>query len=173
MGSGEPGLRRALKWGKRTVKARIYNSPEIAGPIAFSLPPVPAGTAPVKSIAAKTIEPTVEEKTELDAKLEAFHKEEAKIRKKFEAIDTPTLGESSQDVRLIQEVLIELGYFDRRSTGIFGEYTVDAIARFQIDHKLVLGKSDPNAGKLGKLTRDKLIFATLLEGIDIEEIAAH
>lgn len=171
MGSGEAGLRRALKWGKRTVRARVYED-EAPTVVAFDFSSlkidsnaiVTTRTTPPVTIAAQ------KEQDEFDIKLAAFAAEEAKVRRKFEAVDMPKVGESSKNIRLLQEVLIGLGYFDRPSTGIFGEYTVNAIAKFQMDHKLVKDEKDPNAGKFGKITREKLVYETLFAGIDLEEI---
>ncbi|MFZ4461613.1 MAG: peptidoglycan-binding protein [Patescibacteria group bacterium] len=171
MGSGEAGLRRALKWGKRTVRARVYED-DAPAVVAFDFSGIKIDSAiPSASKTQPTVAPIQkEEKDELDIKLAAFAAEEAKVRQKFEAVDMPKVGESSKDIRLLQEVLIGLGYFDRPSTGIFGEYTVNAIAKFQMDHKLVKDEKDPNAGKFGKITREKLVYETLFAGIDLEQI---
>ena len=39
-----------------------------------------------------------------------------------------------------------------------------------MDHKLVKDQKDPNAGKFGKITREKLVYETLFAGIDLDEL---
>lgn len=40
-------------------------------------------------------------------------------------------GEQGADVRLVQEILQELGYYEGVTDGIYGPLTVDAVRRFQ------------------------------------------
>ncbi len=46
------------------------------------------------------------------------------------------IGSSGQQVRALQELLAELGYFHRRITNYYGTVTADAVAAFQADHNL-------------------------------------
>lgn len=43
----------------------------------------------------------------------------------------------SQEVRELQNILFEIGYFSEKSTAIYGDKTVEAIKNFQIDNDLI------------------------------------
>ena len=59
-------------------------------------------------------------------------------------------GSQGEDVRQVQQWLIEKGYFDGEADGICGEDTVKAIKHFQVDNDL---EAD---GICGRMTRAKL-----------------
>jgi peptidoglycan hydrolase-like protein with peptidoglycan-binding domain/3D (Asp-Asp-Asp) domain-containing protein len=82
-----------------------------------------------------------------------------KISQALDTVGTPKDGEVGSHIRTLQDMLSSIGYLDRKSTGIFGTKTKAAIAKFQLDSGLVVSLSDPNAGKLGKLTKAKLLSA--------------
>lgn len=99
--------------------------------------------------------------------MQAFNKEKERVGKALEQVGTPKDGDSSAQIRLLQEVLIDLGYLKTKSTGIFGPATASAIAAFQKKSGLVVDSKDPNAGVLGKLTRAKLVDEILYNGVEI------
>jgi peptidoglycan hydrolase-like protein with peptidoglycan-binding domain len=102
---------------------------------------------------------------EIVTKAKAEAAEAQKIRLSLEGVGIPKAGESGAHVRSLQEALSKLGYFDRKSTGIFGAKTREAVARFQIDSGLVSGMNDPNAGKFGNRTKTKLLLSLAEKGV--------
>ena len=82
---------------------------------------------------------------ELDVKMQAFNKEKVRVEKILEQAGTPKVGDTSPAIRMIQEVLIKLGYLKTKSTAIYGPATQDAIAAFQKSTGLVMDSKDPNS----------------------------
>ena len=174
MGSGETGLLRALSWGKRTVKARVYADPKTK--VSFDVSSIrlasKGGLKKNKTAPSATLV-KAEQPDELAMKLAAFEEEKKNIDQKLEKIvGTPKVGDVSSGIRVLQSALGELGYFDRKTTGIFGEATKKSIAKFQLDHGLISGLNDLNAGKLGKLTREKFVIELLYNGVEIDQLAS-
>ncbi len=167
MGSGEAGLARALAWGKRTVKARIYKDSQVQ--VRFDTDTVPQALLSksvakdakefTKAAAKVSSEKSSKEKQEdeLAQKLAYFEKQRQTLDSYFARIDRPKLGTSAPEIRTLQETLRQIGYLNTKSTGIYGPATKAAIAQFQIDKKLVSHEKDPNAGVLGAKTRSVLI----------------
>lgn len=178
MGYGDEGLARALAWGRRTVKARIYESKEVATTFDYSKVPLAklsssvakpvqktqlVATLPPKStavLASKTVD-------ELDSKLEAFNKERARVARVLEKIGTPKIGDTSPEIRVLQEALINLGHLKTKSTAVYGPATQAAIASFQKQSGIVVDEKDPNLGIFGKVTRTRLVEEILFRGVDI------
>ncbi len=102
---------------------------------------------------------------ELTKKVVEVAQEAESLKASLERIGTPKENETGAHVRVLQEALVSLGYLDAKPTGIYGPKTKDAVARFQIDQKLVLSKEDPNAGKFGKLTRSKMILSLIEKNV--------
>lgn len=104
MGTGEAGLARALAWGARRVTATVY----------------PVGS-----------EEMPPEKFSLDSV--AF---DASTLSSLPKVDTPELlthaeyGESEYSVRVLQNILKELGYFPENPNGQFGDITKKALQDF-------------------------------------------
>lgn len=97
----------------------------------------------------------------LVGKVESAKSEVERVRKALEAVGTPKENETGSHVRTLQEALGTLGYLSAKPTGIFGPKTKEALADFQIEKGLVSSKSDPNAGKFGKLTKSRLLISLL------------
>ncbi|MBS9775294.1 peptidoglycan-binding protein [Candidatus Gracilibacteria bacterium] len=76
--------------------------------------------------------------------------------KKIQKIGYLELGETSDEVRELQEILIELGYFKQKSTANFGEVTKQALIQFQLDNKLIENKDKIYAGVFGPQTQKAL-----------------
>lgn len=64
--------------------------------------------------------------------------------------DTLSLGDSGEAVRILQEQLIIAGFLKNQPNGYYGSNTVDAVNRFQKQHKLEA------SGMAGQTTRSKL-----------------
>lgn len=59
-------------------------------------------------------------------------------------------GDSGEDIRIMQEKLIELGYLNAEATGYYGDATVAAVSAFQDNNGLTVD------GKAGQITRTLL-----------------
>jgi peptidoglycan hydrolase-like protein with peptidoglycan-binding domain/3D (Asp-Asp-Asp) domain-containing protein len=67
------------------------------------------------------------------------------------------LGESSDEVRILQEFLQKQGYFNNDFlTDYFGEMTREAVLSFQIDNGIVGGETDLGAGRVGPSTLEMI-----------------
>ncbi|MDQ1344094.1 MAG: hypothetical protein QG650_814 [Patescibacteria group bacterium] len=249
MGQGEDGLRRALAWGRRTVKGNVLSGQEVKErSLSIELASVPK--APLSALVVKSVDERVWSepigqysstemiralserlahvgylpsgvRTAFDAEIRfglirfqtdnkllkgptdsnagyygpatrkalraAFEdkkKEEAEVaaelaslssglsekitevkkqidnlHRSLESVGTPAKDEIGPHVRTLQEALVTLGYLQSKPTGIYGPKTRDAVASFQLENGLILSKSDPNAGKFGKLTRSKMLLS--------------
>jgi 3D (Asp-Asp-Asp) domain-containing protein len=61
-------------------------------------------------------------------------------------IGAPKYGETSKRVRELQKVLKKLGYLDRKDTAYFGDVTLDALVRYQLDRGIITDRDDADAG---------------------------
>lgn len=113
MGHGEEGLARALAWGRRTVKARIYTSRKV--PITFDFTkiqpanlsksiakatksmPISVSTSPVGDTSLKVTTYTsavvFAKPDELDIKLKSFESEKRRVQAIIEELGTPRIGD--------------------------------------------------------------------------------
>lgn len=184
MGSWEAGLKRALGWGKRKVFARVYEQKSVKAGIAFDLVEAKIGIKNTVVLATEKKEVTKDadsndseklsvvgdESDELSSKIRTFQKKEKQLRQAVESIGIPKSGEVSQNVRTLQNLLSKLGYFDGKTTAIYGKQTADALAKFQLDHKLISDLNDQNAGKFGPMTRDAIVYEALFAGIESDDL---
>jgi peptidoglycan hydrolase-like protein with peptidoglycan-binding domain/3D (Asp-Asp-Asp) domain-containing protein len=110
MGYGEEGLARSLAWGARHVTGMVY--------------PIGADGTPAEKFSLDVLpsDPAV---------LAALPKSEA-----IDVLVQATLGEQSYAVRLLQNSLKDLGYFDTGVNGNFGPATQQALKSFLADHAL-------------------------------------
>lgn len=146
MGKGEVGLARALAWGKRSVSVTVYG---VDNSIAEN---VTIDQLALASLSAY--------KTRYSAK---------------QTVSAPSVtykdiayGDNGDEVRLLQEYLTLLDYFDETPTGYFGESTRDAVTQFQIDTNVIQSKDETGSGVFGPKTRE--MFRAQLEKNRIEEL---
>lgn len=66
------------------------------------------------------------------------------------------LGSVDPQVRILQELLADLGYLHEESTAIFGEKTKEALINFQLERGLINDKNHQAAGYLGPNTHKEL-----------------
>lgn len=64
---------------------------------------------------------------------------------------------SVSDVQSAQRLLRYLGYYRGRTDGIYSDKIFTAILRYQKDQKLVGDETSPGAGRIGPMTRTKLV----------------
>lgn len=106
MGSGEEGLARALAFGVRSIRGTVY-------PLASDKP---AESFDVAAIPAP------------DTKLQPYVTAGTQISELH-----PVNGQRGYSVRLLQQNLADLGYFDHEVTGLYGQVTADSVATFNKD----------------------------------------
>ena len=129
MGTGEEGLRRALQWGRRTVKGKVLDD----GEATLAVDHIPL--APKSSIAGLRIEN--------DDGGDIFDI----------AVDKKS---STTNIKQLEQILTDLGYYTTEIDGKWDKKIVDAIFDFQMDKKIISGAGDLGAGYLGKKTREVL-----------------
>ncbi len=69
---------------------------------------------------------------------------------------TLTLGVVGEDVRILQEELVHLGFMRIEPTGYFGELTEHAVFKFQQKQGILQTKEDDGAGVMGPQTRSAM-----------------
>lgn len=108
-GHGEEGLARALEFGVQHIRGTVYPLSAEKPAEAFSLESLPAP----------------------EHRLKPYIVAEAGL------VDlAPAFGEHGLSVRLMQEKLTQLGYFDHEVTGLYGDVTKTSLAAFLNDMKL-------------------------------------
>lgn len=152
MGYGEPGLRRALKWGVRVVDGDILSDANTPDTIYYD-----------------SMDPDIKVMTPQERVKEAVSKDETKkIIAEVEAIIEQdelmnsfpgNMGKGAEGipVKIIQSALKQLGYYKLGLSGTYDQDTVNAVLRFQIDKKLISGLEDNAAGYFGAQTRLSLV----------------
>ena len=75
-------------------------------------------------------------------------------------------GQKGKNVRDLQIMLKDLGYYEYKDTGIFGKITKESIKQYQLDNEIIKSGSDANAGIIGPATKESLtedVAAALLD----------
>ena len=147
MGQGEDGLRRALSWGRRTVKGRVYKSETVLkDAVSIELAAVPK--APVSALPTKSVEERV--------------------------WNEPVGAKSSVDmIHALSEKLAVTGYLASGVRDSFDAELRFALIRFQNDNGLLKGVKDSNAGYYGPATRKALRSAYADKKKEIGEVSAE
>ena len=83
-----------------------------------------------------------------------------------------SLGDSGDDVKLLQEELVNLGYMRTEATGHFGVVTEHAVFKFQQSQGLVSSDDDSGAGYVGPATRAAL-NSLIEERIQMKSLLAY
>jgi peptidoglycan hydrolase-like protein with peptidoglycan-binding domain/3D (Asp-Asp-Asp) domain-containing protein len=71
-------------------------------------------------------------------------------------IPTVKVWKVHPEIRTLQKKLKELGYMNNKDTAIFGAVTKAALAKYQLDLKVIDSLSSPYAGVLGDKTREAI-----------------
>ncbi|MFA6080173.1 MAG: peptidoglycan-binding protein [Candidatus Gracilibacteria bacterium] len=75
----------------------------------------------------------------------------------IQKIPTLKLGQIHPEIRTLQKLLKEYGYLDHKDTAIFGPLTKNALARYQLDLKVIDSISSQYAGVLGVKTKQAIV----------------
>ncbi len=146
MGKGEVGLARALAWGKRSVSVTVYGVDDSV------VENVTIGNLALADLSKY--------------KTAYSNKHGAAVTKVYQDL---AYGASGDEVRLLQEYLSLLDYYDETPTGYFGESTKSAVIQFQIDTNVIQNENDAGSGVFGPKTRD--MFDAQLEKNRVEELS--
>jgi len=149
MGYGDAGLKRALKWGKRTIEVTLYGvNSDIQEEVRLE-----GYSDDEKNVVASTItfEPVSQDAiaTKSDTDTLIFG----------EVLSSGSTGES---VKKIQEKLKETGYYHGEISGTFDAETIDAVKEFQVDEKIVAHENAYGAGYVGPKTLKVLASAKVV-----------
>ena len=88
---------------------------------------------------------------------ESEKRSEVVVQAQISIFDTRINSQASEDdVRELQFILRQIGYFDHDQDGRFNKRLVDAIFDFQVDYDIVDSEFDEGAGYYGPKTRSKL-----------------
>ncbi len=138
LGFGEEGLLRALALGVEHVEGAIYDANDNNVNIAVNFQAV----TPLSKI--------------LD------------LPDKIEFKDNLYIGINKKElVRILQNNLNKLGFYNGEITGVFGEKTKEAVFLFQKKYFIVENLSDYGAGSFGPMTREK--FSEILYKKNVQE----
>lgn len=90
------------------------------------------------------------------ARDEALEKKKQEYIAMLKKIPTVKTGQVHAEIRTLQKILKQVGYFNQKDTAIFGPVTKAALAKYQLDLKLIDSLSSPSAGVLGDKTREAI-----------------
>jgi peptidoglycan hydrolase-like protein with peptidoglycan-binding domain/3D (Asp-Asp-Asp) domain-containing protein len=139
MGYGDAGLKRALKWGKRTVEVTLYGvNPDIIENVYLE-----GYSEAEKNAVANTLTPGGEGFTLASSSVETDT-----------MVYGPVLspGDSGDAVRTLQQKLKDGGFYTGEIDGNFHDETLKAVKRFQVSQKIVPTENSYGAGYVGPKT---------------------
>jgi len=135
MGTGEVGLFRALRWGKRKISTKIYTG--VCKKKIEILPKnIDTFLSNTNIVSLASTGTNIENKINLQA----------------------NLGKKSSGkyVKNLQEALKEIGFFKFDINGKYDENTIDAVFRFQLQSGIIENESSLGAGHFGVKTKASL-----------------
>ncbi len=140
MGYGDPGLERALNWGKRTVDVIVYGT-----------------------------NTDIQDSVYLEgySAAEQFLQNTVLVPLNFP--NDIYFGSEGEDVKKMQGYLKDWGYFEGEPSGFYGDETASAIYLFQLDNELVESADDLGAGHFGINTR-RVFDKFITNGVDEQKI---
>jgi len=165
MGHGEEGLRRALRWGKRTVSGYVYRDTSVATTMSFGdnyTPPALVAPSPTTTPSKEQVaKAEVAKKVETIAKTSEFYQGFPSYMGK---------GANGPSVKMLQAALSKLGYYSRGMTGTYDGHTITAVLRYQLDKKIVDSKDAYAAGYFGVETRKQMMQSLLSKGTTMKDL---
>lgn len=127
MGYGDAGLSRALNWGKRNVEVTVYG-----------------------------IDPSLTENVYLEGFTVAEKFFRTIVEKQNIFKEDLWYGESGDKVEELQEYLTELGYYQGKIDGYYGDAVYKAVMEFQLETEIIERKEEFGAGYLGPRSRREI-----------------
>jgi len=179
MGHGEEGLSRAMNWGARVVEGEVYYTPDQIEPglsfsgISATLPDAFVNRLKNNSVTSTTVTaptqtPQVKTEAEVQTVAEPITQtltaEENKELERLEQNRTLLAAgigkdDNGEEVKNLQRMLWNLGYYQGELTGQYDQSTVDAVFRFQVESGVLSTEADKGAGYFGKKTLEALLTA--------------
>lgn len=172
MGHGEEGLARALNWGARVVEGEVYFTAHQVEPglsfgwVSSQLPQSFVQKLINNSVKTSTpvSQPTPADQPEPEVQEEVLTEKENKEIVRLEQNRTllaAGLGKDAEgeEVKNLQRMLWDLGYYHGEITGSYDQATIDAVFKFQMEHGVLNGEWDKGAGYFGKRTLEALLSA--------------
>jgi len=102
----------------------------------------------------------VDLETKLDvakqARDEALTKKQQEFTATVKKIPTVKLNQVHPEIRTLQKILKQVGFFNQKDTAIFGSITKAALAKYQLSLKVIDSLTDSSAGVLGDKTREAI-----------------
>lgn len=161
MGYGDEGLKRALKWGVRVVPGEILQDGGTPDTIVFDNVTLPSKPQVTKEDIIKQTSPDVISEVERSVEVDELHQSFPGYMGK---------DEKGDNVAILQIALKRLGYLDGDITGEYDEYTIIAILRLQLQHKIVEDENEYAAGYFGVATRRYLLEDLHNKGIEYGDL---
>lgn len=90
------------------------------------------------------------------ARDEVLNKKKLEYADTLKKIPTVKLGQVHSGIRVLQKILKQMGYMTNKDTAIFGSITKAALAKYQLELKVIDSINDPSAGILGDKTREAI-----------------
>ncbi len=115
----------------------------------------------------KALVEAIEKKIELEKKEKEIARKKIELKKKLlnNKIFTRwyVRGDKAEEIKILQEHLKKLKYYNGKINGIYDSKTIDAVYKFQLDNKIITSSQIGSAGYFGPKTRKALInlIATL------------
>lgn len=152
MGYGDAGLKRAMKWGKRTVEVTLYGVNDAIEEEIYL-----EGYSPSEKNA---ISNTLTFNNEDNFKLTAQPSVTQTVEKREAVLFTETLamGDKGTDVGKMQQILKDLNYYTGEVNQVFDAETLKAVKQFQVSEKIVAHSQAFGAGYVGPKTMKMLAF---------------
>ena len=149
MGYGDAGLKRAMKWGKRTVEVTVYGvNSDIEEAVTLE------GYSPSEKYAvANTL--TFNNEDDFKTPATGTTQQPEKSEERHEAaLFTRTLafGAKGAEVGSMQKILKKLNYYPGEINQVFDDATLKAVKKFQVNEKIVSHELAFGAGYVGPKT---------------------
>lgn len=137
MGYGDKGLKRALDWGKRTLEVTVYGVDSSVKEEIF-------------------LNDYSEDEKYYTAALDTINyvNEPDFIEPLFSS--QLSYGMENDDVKELNQILKNLNYLDGEVNSVFGENTIEAVQKFQIEKKVISDTDEFGAGFVGPRTMNLL-----------------
>jgi peptidoglycan hydrolase-like protein with peptidoglycan-binding domain/3D (Asp-Asp-Asp) domain-containing protein len=140
MGYGDAGLKRALKWGKRTLECTNYGvNPDINENVYLE------GYSESEKIVVKNT-------LTFDNQTDSSQKQVTQENQNMTFGKTLAYGMVNEDVSKVKVALKNLNYYDGEINTVFDSATLAAVKKFQVNEKIVSDENDYGAGYIGPKT---------------------
>ncbi|MBU1954100.1 peptidoglycan-binding protein [Patescibacteria group bacterium] len=159
MGFGDKGLQRALSWGKRTLDVTVYGVDDSIEEHIELVGYSDAERYYVPDSLNGSFEPSVSGFPSSPANSAAIKAQLFSGELHF--------GQNGEDVKKLQTMLTDMGYYNGDINGVFDTATYDAVAKFQVDEDVLPDMYSFGIGHVGAKT-----IAVLADKVPLQEAHA-